>query len=524
MTIHGTLFNDYREITSPDPFALQNKKLLKIQMQYGPVWARTGSMVAYQGDVRFQNKGSGGLDKLLKSKLTGEGVDLMQCTGNGELFVADSASEIQVLYLADDMLSVNGSSVLAFSDSIQWDIHRIAARGGMMAGGMFNVALQRHGLRRGATKGDPVALDVASAPTFADANAVVCWTAGVSMDVRVDTGGLGSMLARRHRRADPDGVRRSGLRDRPAQRVRGLRRWRAGAVQGRRAWVVCSAAELTRAGRRPRPDRADRANVLRSGAGAADGRIVQTPVRVRRSGAPLVRRASGPPSSVIGLAVIVWSLVPSVGDAPAFVWWGAGAALVAPGLALAVAGRADAAVPSAADGARTRTVVEHPMDETELRTRIPVLADIALAEGMELALVLVGPADTESAMPVEALDRLLATLAALSRGDDLRADLRDAAGVLLPSVSCDEACGYAARVASALGRDPDGPVTVCVGVALTGADAYPASALLRRARRALAVARESGPGAIVVSDSAGTRVVDRRSLAARPSVGRRARR
>lgn len=194
MTIHGTLFNDFRETTSADPFALQNKKLLKIQMQYGPVWARTGSMVAYQGDVRFQNKGSGGLDKLLKSKLTGEGVDLMQCTGNGELFVADAASEIQVLYLADDMLSVNGSSVLAFSDSIQWDIHRIAARGGMMAGGMYNVALRGTGYVALVTRGDPVALDVASAPTFADANAVVCWTAGVSMDVRVDTGGLGSML------------------------------------------------------------------------------------------------------------------------------------------------------------------------------------------------------------------------------------------------------------------------------------------------------------------------------------------
>ena len=44
----------------PGPFALQNKKLLRIDMRYGEVWARTGSMVAYQGDVRFVNKGSGG--------------------------------------------------------------------------------------------------------------------------------------------------------------------------------------------------------------------------------------------------------------------------------------------------------------------------------------------------------------------------------------------------------------------------------------------------------------------------------
>ena len=91
----------------------QNKKLLKISMAYGPVWARTGSMVAYQGDVRFQNKGSGGSTRCSR-RLTGEGVDMMECTGQGELFVADRASEIQIFYLENDMVSVNGNNVLAF--------------------------------------------------------------------------------------------------------------------------------------------------------------------------------------------------------------------------------------------------------------------------------------------------------------------------------------------------------------------------------------------------------------------------
>ena len=194
MTIHGSLFTDFRENTSQDPFSLQNKKLLKIQMGYGPVWALTGSMVAYQGDVKFVNTGSGGLDKFLKSKLTGEGVNMMQCTGTGELFVANLASEIQVMYLENDMISVNGANVLAFSSSIEWDIHRVQARGGMMAGGLFNVSLRGTGYVAITTAGEPVALDVASAPTFADAQAVVMWTSGVSMDIRVDTGGLKSML------------------------------------------------------------------------------------------------------------------------------------------------------------------------------------------------------------------------------------------------------------------------------------------------------------------------------------------
>ena len=194
MPIHGSLFQDFRENTSPDPFSLQGKKLLKIQMGYGPVWAKSGSMVAYQGDVRFENKGAGGLGKMFKSAVTGEGVNMMQCTGHGELFVADNAAEVQILYLEDDQVSVNGNNVLAFSSSIDWDIHRIQARGAAVTGGLYNVSLRGTGYVAITTKGDPVALDVASAPTFGDAQAVVMWTSGVTMDIRIDTGGLRSMV------------------------------------------------------------------------------------------------------------------------------------------------------------------------------------------------------------------------------------------------------------------------------------------------------------------------------------------
>jgi uncharacterized protein (AIM24 family) len=195
MPIHGSLFQQYAETTGSDPFTLQNKKMLKCFMQYGQVFAKLGSMVAYQGDVRFTKAGSGGLNKMLKSKMTGEGVDLMVCDGSGELFLADNASEIQVFYLDDDMVSVNGASILAFSASIDWDIHRVSAgSAGMMAGGMYNISLQGTGYVAVLTKGEPVVLDIAGAPTFADADAVVLWTSGVAMDVRVDTGGMRSML------------------------------------------------------------------------------------------------------------------------------------------------------------------------------------------------------------------------------------------------------------------------------------------------------------------------------------------
>jgi uncharacterized protein (AIM24 family) len=131
---------------------------------------------------------------MVKSKLTGEGVDLMTCEGSGELFLADTASEIQVFYLENDSISVNGASILAFSSSIEWDIHRVGAGASMTSGNLYNVVLRGTGYVAVTTKGDPVVLDVAGAPTFADADAVVLWTAGVSMDVRVDTGGIKSLI------------------------------------------------------------------------------------------------------------------------------------------------------------------------------------------------------------------------------------------------------------------------------------------------------------------------------------------
>ena len=176
-------------------------------------------MVAYQGDVRFENKGAGGLDKMIKSADHRRGRRHDECTGQGELFVADGAAEVQVMYLENDMISVNGNNILAFSSSIDWDIQRIKARGAAMTGGLYNVSLRGTGYVAVTTKGDPVALDVSGAPTFADAQAVVLWTAGVSMDIRVDTGGLKSMVRGGTGELLPDGVRRPGLRAGPAERV-----------------------------------------------------------------------------------------------------------------------------------------------------------------------------------------------------------------------------------------------------------------------------------------------------------------
>ncbi len=197
--IHGK-YSEYKEDESPDQFHLENKKLLKVSLQYGPVNARLGAMVAYQGNATFERQGAGGLGKMFKAKMSGEGVTIMSMTGDGQVFLGDQGQDIHVLYLEDDAIFCNGASVLAASGSIDIDIQRVggggakAMLGGAMAGGMYQVRLAGTGYVAVTSHGEPVVLDVAQVQTVGDADAVVMWTSGVSMQPRVDTGGLKSML------------------------------------------------------------------------------------------------------------------------------------------------------------------------------------------------------------------------------------------------------------------------------------------------------------------------------------------
>jgi uncharacterized protein (AIM24 family) len=176
---------------------LQNSKMLKIELN-GEAMARTGSMVAYQGQVQFQALGSGGLGKFLKQKLTGEGVPLMKVTGRGDVFLADLARDVHLIDLEPgDALSINGSSVLAFDSTLQYDIKMVGGAGMMSSAGLFNCVFTGHGRIAVTTKGTPVVLNV-DQPTYVDPQAAVCWSANLQTGYhRAEQLGLGTLLGRR---------------------------------------------------------------------------------------------------------------------------------------------------------------------------------------------------------------------------------------------------------------------------------------------------------------------------------------
>ncbi len=178
-----TNLEQFREVTPAGRFTLQNSSLLKVRLENDAIRAKLGSMVAYQGDVRFEYQ-SGGLGRFFKKALTGEGVRLMSATGTGDLFLAHDARKIMVIDLQNERMTVNGDNILAFDPGIDWDIQRVEGAG-RLAGGLFNVVLEGTGKVAVTAHGEPVLLDT-STPTFADPDSATAWSGNVRTSIRSD--------------------------------------------------------------------------------------------------------------------------------------------------------------------------------------------------------------------------------------------------------------------------------------------------------------------------------------------------
>jgi uncharacterized protein (AIM24 family) len=186
MTGAGATLDKFQEIETGEAFTLQGPRLLKVELSEASVMAKNGAMVAYQGDVSFEHTG-GGLGRLLKKAATGESLRLMQATGTGELFLAYQAMLVHVLRIEDESLTVNGENILAFETGIEWDVTRVkGGSAGVLAGGLFNIHLRGAGLVALVSDGEPVKLDVAEAPTFADPQAAIAWSGGVTTNLKTE--------------------------------------------------------------------------------------------------------------------------------------------------------------------------------------------------------------------------------------------------------------------------------------------------------------------------------------------------
>jgi Uncharacterized conserved protein len=171
-----------------DVFELESHRMLEIHVN-GRAWTKLGAAIAYRGDLKFIREGmlEGGVMKAFKRAVTGEVTPLAKVEGRGRLYVADSGKHISILRLQGETINVSGNDLLAFEDSVSYDITMIRRIAGMMAGGLFSVRLTGHGLVAITTHGDPLTLRVTSSdPVSTDPNATVAWSGNLQPELKTD--------------------------------------------------------------------------------------------------------------------------------------------------------------------------------------------------------------------------------------------------------------------------------------------------------------------------------------------------
>ncbi|MGI5260099.1 TerD family protein [Streptomyces angustmyceticus] len=173
----GVVLDKYKEAPTGQRWTPQNSKLIRVDLGVDgqPVLARQGSMVLYQGKVDFGYKGAGFRGRIV-GNATGQEMQLMRCTGQGQVFFAENSAHVHPIELQGDAICVSADSVLAFDESLQHEVRRIEGHG-IPGGALFTMQFQGTGTLVVKTQGTPVVLPV-TPTTFADANAIVAWSAG----------------------------------------------------------------------------------------------------------------------------------------------------------------------------------------------------------------------------------------------------------------------------------------------------------------------------------------------------------
>jgi uncharacterized protein (AIM24 family) len=193
--MQGHLMQHYGQTQTHERMSTHGPKICKVNMQGGgDVMARAGSMIAYEGLIQF-NPNPPQIANMVRSWATGEGVPLMVCTGQGDLYLADYGKEVIVMQLTNEALSVNGKNILAFDATLQWNIERVQGVSMLSGMGMFNVVLRGQGWVALTSKGTPILLDTREAETLVDTDALVGFTEGLRVKPR-RTARLGGLIGR----------------------------------------------------------------------------------------------------------------------------------------------------------------------------------------------------------------------------------------------------------------------------------------------------------------------------------------
>lgn len=171
-------------------YEIQGELTCKVEGN-GRFIAKKGCMVAYQGDFQFDkmltgpDNGRGLLGGLIGQavrKLTRENIELMTITGNGIIYLGESAAHIMVITLDNDELCIESENLLGFDEQLKYEVRFIGV-GVVSQKGMATSCLKGTGRVIIKSQGNPIVLE---SPCVVDPDAVVGWTGDRDPRIKTD--------------------------------------------------------------------------------------------------------------------------------------------------------------------------------------------------------------------------------------------------------------------------------------------------------------------------------------------------
>ncbi|MFJ5712171.1 AIM24 family protein [Streptomyces sp. NPDC093105] len=185
--MQSPLFN-HAEQQSQERYVIQNPQLLRVSLTgHDDVLARKGAMVAYQGLVDFDGEYQSSSQRQARAR-TGEGLDLMRCSGQGTVYFANLAQYIHVVEVEQEGLTVDSAYVLALDTSLHTEVIAVDSQYGVSGTGKYQLNISGRGKVALMTSGQPLMLQVTPEKyVSADADAIVAWSTSLRVQMQAQT-------------------------------------------------------------------------------------------------------------------------------------------------------------------------------------------------------------------------------------------------------------------------------------------------------------------------------------------------
>ncbi|MEU9854867.1 AIM24 family protein [Streptomyces sp. NPDC047974] len=185
--MQSPLFN-HAEQQSQERYVIQNPQLLRVSLTgHDDILARKGAMVAYQGLVDFDGEYQSANQQRARAR-TGEGLDLMRCSGQGTVYFANLAQYIHVVEVEQEGLTVDSAYVLALDTSLHTEVIAVDSQYGVSGTGKYQLNITGRGKVALMTSGQPLMLQVTPEKyVSADADAIVAWSTSLRVQMQAQT-------------------------------------------------------------------------------------------------------------------------------------------------------------------------------------------------------------------------------------------------------------------------------------------------------------------------------------------------